>query len=154
MIYKFIRWKQASQVHHCKSKMSKSSVNCLKDRNRRSTFVVIGGVVACATAPAAVFGLPGVLRGDESHSDNSSSILAIGSKVSNQTQSIKINSTDSPTSKPTQLLAPTSASPADNGAHIASATRNLNIFAEDISVRLKLYWQRDYYWQEETEEKW
>jgi hypothetical protein len=120
-------------------------------------FVVIGGVLACATALAAVFGLPGVHRGDESHIDNNSAIASLGSTVSNEAQSIQMNSTYSPTSKPTQQLrkySRTSRFPADDDARIASATRNLNLFAEEVSVRLKLYWQRGYYWQEEIEEKW
>ena len=140
-----------------KSKMSQSSQNCLKDRNRRNTFIVIGGVVACSTALAAVFTLLDVLWVDESHTDNRTFITAFGSKVSNQAQSIQIGSIDSPTSKPTQQLRknpPISTPPADDDAHLASTARKLNLFAGEISIRLKLYWQRGYYWQEEIEEKW
>ena len=152
--------------------MNQSNPNRLEDHKKRTTFVVIGGVVACVTALAVVFGRQGVnaiSRGDVSHSDDDASFAelvpanASGSNDSNQVSLIQVASISSqstapsiansnllPTSKPTQQLR--KYSPA-NLVHTAPATRELNLFLEEV-FRLKLYWEVGYYWQEETVEKW
>ena len=133
--------------------MNQSSQTCPTDRNKRITFIVVGGVFACATALATVLSPPDVLRGDQSHSDDRASLdgslfeapLIAKSKIL-------------PIPKPAQQLRknpPTTYPPTtDEDVHIATATRKLNLFVEEVPIRLKLYWQLGYTWQEKTEETW
>ena len=145
-----------------KPRMYQPNPNRLEDHKKRTTFVVVGGVVACVTALAVVLGLKGVKTvrlGDESHSHDGASFSALltanasgsNDSVSSPTTTPSVaNSNILPTSKPTQQLRKYSPS---SLVQTAPATRELNLFLDE-KVRMKLYWEVGYYWQEETVEKW
>jgi hypothetical protein len=122
---------------------------------QRSKFIAIGGVVVCASTLGAVFGLPTVLQRDVSPDDAESSFAAFvpeNASVLNHAPP----EVDSISKSARQLTAnlrtkPTTAYEADT----LSPMRQLgNLFLEDNAVRLKLYWQKDYFWQEKKEETW
>lgn len=107
---------------------------------QRSKFIAIGGVVVCASTLGAVFGLPTVLQRDVSPDDAESSFAAFvpeNASVLNHA--------------PPEVDKPTTAYEADT----LPPMRQLgNVFLEDNAVRLKLYWQDGYFWQEKKEETW
>jgi hypothetical protein len=122
---------------------------------QRSKFIAIGGVVVCASTLGAVFGLPTVLQRDVSPYDAESSFAAFvpeNASVLNHAPP----EVDSISKSARQLTAnlrtkPTTAYEADS----LPPMRQLgNLFLEDNAVRLKLYWQDGYFWQEKKEETW
>ena len=122
---------------------------------QRSKFIAIGGVVVCASTLGAVFGLPTVLQRDVSPDDAESSFAAFvpeNASVLNHAPP----EVDSISKSARQLTAnlrtkPTTAYEADT----LPPMRQLgNLFLEDNAVRLKLYWQDGYFWQEKKEETW
>jgi hypothetical protein len=149
--------------------MSELNPNFLSRHEQQSKFIAIGGVVVCASTLGVVFGLPTVLQHDKSPDDADSSFSAFASNDNEQSVhdgfmdlagSDVLNhappEVDSISKSAHHLTAnlrtkPTTAYEADT----LSPMRQLgNLFLEDNAVRLKLYWQKDYFWQEKKEETW
>ena len=153
--------------------MSELNPNFLSRHEQRSKFIAIGGVIVCASTLGVVFGLPTVLQRDKSPDEADSSFSAFvpknasndneqsvhdgfmdsaGSDVLNHAP-LEVDSISKSAHHLTANLRtkPTTAYEADT----LSPMRQLgNLFLEDNAIRLKLYWQNGYFWQEKKEETW
>jgi hypothetical protein len=153
--------------------MSESNQNFLKCHGQRSKFIAIGGVVVCAFTLGVVFGLPTVLQRHDSPDDANSSFAAfIPKNASNKSEQLAADSfmnsagsddsnhvpaeVDSISKPAHKLMAnlrtkPTTSYEVDT---LPSMRKLGNLFIEDNAIRLKLYWQGGYFWQEKREETW
>jgi hypothetical protein len=145
----------------------------------RTKFLATGGIILSATAIAIVIGIPGILHPRDEYTNDDDAIDA--SPFLMEILSINDREQDLVTTK-SPSIAPSSIMPSQDILPIitkpthrsreslptlrttsievdvvteAKTTRHLNnIFDEDDSFRLKLYWEPGYYWQEKNEEKW
>ena len=130
----------------------------------RTKFLATGGIILGTTAIAFVIGIPVILHQRDEHTD------------ANPTKTFSMVVTKSPSIAPSSImpsqdLLPIITKPTHRSreslptlrttsievdvAAVAKTARHLNnIFDEDDSFRLKLYWEPGYYWQENTDEKW
>jgi hypothetical protein len=150
--------------------MSELNPNFLSRHEQRSKFIAIGGVVVCASILGVVFGLPTALQRDDSPDGADSSFAAVvpQNASNDKEQSVRVYSTGSDV----LIHAPPEVDIISKSAHQLTANlrtkpttayeadtlppmRQLgNLFLEDNAVRLKLYWQDGYFWQEKKEETW
>ncbi len=147
--------------------MSELNPKFLSCHEQRSKFIAIGRVVVCASTLGVVFGLPTFLQRDESPDDADSSFAAfVPEKQSvidsfmNSAESDVLNhappEVDSISKLAHQLTANlrTKPTPAYEADTLPPMRQLGNLFLEDNAVRLKLYWQDGYFWQEKKEETW
>lgn len=145
----------------------------------RNKFLATGGIIFGVTAISFVIGIPFTLQRDEYTNDDGSLINTNPTKtltmeilpINDREHFVRSTSITPSFIMPSQDLIPITTKPAHQnreslptlrttpiqvgGVAAEAKTRQLNnIFDEDDSFRLKLYWEPGYYWQENTEEKW
>jgi hypothetical protein len=154
--------------------MSTMSESPIRVSMMRTKFLATGGIILGTTAIAFVIGIPVILHQRDEHTDDDGSLIdanptktfSMGKHLVTKSPSIAPSSI-----MPSQDLLPIITKPTHRSreslptlrttsievdvAAVAKTTRHLNnIFDEDDSFRLKLYWEPGYYWQENTDEKW